>query len=146
MQKKKVLAQLIQFSMVGGFNGIIDIAVLNVLLILWPTNDNNQLLLFNTIAYLFAIMNSYIWNTRFAFKGMAKKTKREKIMFLVQAAISLIISNVVFILSYQLFDLTPISNWVIQNLSKGLSMFFSSAASFFSMKYLVFRPIKNVRS
>lgn len=139
---KKLRTQVIQFGFIGASNAIVDIVSLNVLLLIWPTKETVLLLTFNTIAYVLAIINSYIWNTKYTFSHRANIDTREISLFIVQAAAALIISNLVFIGAFQLLEAQPlikIPALISQNISKGLAMFLSSTASFLFMKYLVFR-------
>lgn len=134
--------QIILFLLVGGLNAIIDIGSLNVFLKIWPTTYEPLLILFNTIAYLLAIINSYIWNTKLAFRHYAQNNFREKMYFFLQAGISLVLSNVTFILTLRILDYFPLPIWVIQNFSKALAMAIPSTASYLFMKFFVFRHLK----
>jgi putative flippase GtrA len=142
---KKTGTQIIQFSFIGVTNALIDIGSLNILLFLWPTEKTSLLLIFNTIAYTLAIINSYIWNSKYTFKHKANFNYKELGLFLFQAFIALLVSNLVFIGVYQLLKnwfFIPIPKFVNQNISKGMAMFLSSLTSFVLMKYLVFRKRK----
>jgi putative flippase GtrA len=119
-------------------NGIIDLAALNLLLWIWPTTTAAGLFIINSIAYFLAVLNSYFWNSRLTFQMDAFLTSREKIKFVLQAAVSLIISNGVFLLFVPVFGRLTLPLWVDQNASKGLAMAISSISSFFFMKYFVF--------
>lgn len=134
--------QFTQFLLVGALNAIIDLGFLNIALYLWPTTNQNLLILFNTIAYLLAILNSYIWNSRFAFRRQARKDLREKSYFLIQAVVSLIISNTVFLGGIYVLTFSDLSFWLVQNLSKLVAMITPSIFSFIFMKYFVFRKTK----
>lgn len=139
----KSILQVAHFSVIGLFNALVDIGSLNLLLIIWPTTDKQMLLLFNSIAYTLAVTNSYIWNSRLTFREHAEFNTREKIFFVGQAIVSLLISNTVFILGVSILELLPLSHWITNNIAKGLAMFLSSTASFFFMKYLVFLNLKD---
>lgn len=139
----KGMLQVAHFSVIGVMNALVDIGTLNLFLIVWPTTDKRMLLLYNTIAYSLAVTNSYIWNSRLTFREHAEFNTREKIYFVGQAIVSLLISNTVFIVGVSVLELWPISHWITNNIAKGLAMFLSSAASFFFMKYLVFWNLKD---
>ncbi|HET7577787.1 MAG TPA: GtrA family protein [Bacillales bacterium] len=139
----KGILQYCQYSVIGASCGLIDIGSLNLFLYLWPTESDALLALFNSIAYGLAVLNSYIWNSRITFRKGARKDYRQVGLFILQALISLVISDLVFVLAihgFREFSLFP--NWMIHNASKGLSMFLSSTSSFFFMKFLVFRRKK----
>jgi putative flippase GtrA len=123
---------------VGVSCAVIDLGVLNWLLYFFPTEKPVRLILYNSIAYGLAVLNSYIWNSKYTFK--VKKTPAQFIAFIFQALISLIIANLVFLFGLWLMGFTAyFPKWLETNISKTLSMFLSSTASFFFNKLLVFR-------
>jgi putative flippase GtrA len=130
--------QFTQFSLIGILNGVIDLGALNLMLWIWSTTTTIGLFIINSVAYILAVLNSYFWNSRLTFRANAYLTSREKIKFVIQAAVSLVISNGVFLLFIYLFSRFSLPLWIDQNAAKGLSMAFSSTASFFFMKYYVF--------
>lgn len=136
------IKQILQFLFVGSLNALIDLGFLNILLFIWPTTNERLLIVFNTAAYILAIINSYIWNTRLAFRNHARNDTREKVYFLMQAGISLMISNFTFYVGMQILKLLNLSIWQIQNISKVFAMATPSLASFLFMKFLVFRSSK----
>ncbi|KUP08168.1 hypothetical protein Q73_07350 [Bacillus coahuilensis m2-6] len=139
-QRYRSIKQFFSFTMIAVINAGIDLGTFNLLLILFPSTDNAWLVTYNTIAYILAVCNSYYWNSRLTFKYNANRQRewKQMISFTTQALVSLIISNVVFILSVELLYYTILPNWMIHNLSKFLSMGLSSLASFFFMKFYVF--------
>ncbi|RKQ33527.1 GtrA family protein [Oceanobacillus halophilus] len=145
-KNREVVIQVLQFSLIGGLNALIDIGSLNLLLLFWPTENSLFLLLFNTIAYLLAITNSYIWNSNWTFRKTSSKNRKEAVYFLIQALASLIISNIVFVGGAFLLAILAIPTIAEQNIAKGSAMIISSAASFIFMRYFVFKkhrkPVK----
>lgn len=141
MKKNKTagMFQFAQFGMIGLINAGVDIGSLNLFMLLWPTDNNHTLVLFNTISYTLAIINSYIWNSKLTFKQQANFNIREFVYFLIQAAVSLFINNAVFILGISVISHFAMPEWLIRNIAKGCAMISSSTASFFFMKYFVFR-------
>ncbi|WP_208591654.1 GtrA family protein [Gracilibacillus suaedae] len=142
MKRKSGRFQFFQFSIIGVSNALIDIGVLNLLLLLFHTDKSAMLLLYNSISYCLAILNSYIWNASITFNRTSKGSSYQRIAFFVQALISLGISNLVFLGANSLFAIMEIPNWWRYNLSKALAMGLSSLASFFMIKYMVFKDYK----
>jgi putative flippase GtrA len=123
---------------VGVSCAVIDLAALNGLLYFFPTEKPVRLTLYNSITYGLAVLNSYIWNSKYTFK--VKKTPVQFLVFIFQALISLIIANLVFLFGLWVLGFTAyLPKWIETNISKSLSMFLSSTASFFFNKLLVFR-------
>lgn len=142
-QKRKAPIQPLQFTLIGISNAAVDIGSLNLLLLLSPTSHSGTLALFNTIAYCLAISNSYFWNSRITFRHSAKGSRQQQFLFVLQGLFSLLINNGVFLAFNLLFQFMEISSWISLNLSKALAMFASFAASFFMIKYFVFRDQQN---
>ncbi|EGA90616.1 GtrA-like protein [Planococcus donghaensis MPA1U2] len=142
-RKRKAPIQPLQFTIIGISNAAVDIGSLNLLLLLYPTSHSGTLTLFNTIAYCLAISNSYFWNSRITFRRSAKGSRQQQFFFVLQGLFSLLINNGVFLTFTLLFQFMEISNWISLNLSKGLAMFASFTASFFMIKYFVFKDQQN---
>lgn len=133
-----------RYCIVGISCAIIDLGALNGLLYFFPTEKTAMLTLYNSAAYGLAVLNSYIWNSKYTFK--VKKTPRQFIAFIVQALISLVIANLVFLFGLWLFGFASgVPKWIKTNIAKALSMFLSSTASFFFNKLIVFRKKRNFK-
>ncbi|ALX48911.1 GtrA family protein [Lentibacillus amyloliquefaciens] len=131
--------QFLQFGAIGFANAGIDIGTLNLLLIFFHTDERAMLLLFNTIAYSLAVANSYFWNVNITFKRSAKGSNPQRFKFIAQGIVSLGVSNLVFLGFNELLELLGVANWLRYNIAKGLAMFLSFLASFFMVKYFVFK-------
>lgn len=129
-----------KFIVVGAMNAIVDLAVLNGLLLLSPAKSTLLLFIYNTVAVVLAIANSYFWNRRWTFADSSDGSVRERSMFLVQAMLNLAINDVivVWLSSYLVFS-RSIPFFISSNASKGLAMFLSSSISYVFMRLLVFR-------
>src|SRR5690606_8736832 len=138
-EKSRTPIQTLQFTMIGLSNAAVDIGSLNLLLLLHPTNHNLTLTIFNTVAYCLAVVNSYIWNSMITFRYAARGSSKQRFGFFLQGLFSLLINNGVFLLFNFLFQLIGMPTWIRHNLAKALAMFASFTASFFMMKYFVFK-------
>ena len=63
-----LLVKILRFSLVGILNTLVDIAALNLLLWIFPTNDTWRILIFNSVACIVAACNSFLWNKYWTFK------------------------------------------------------------------------------
>lgn len=133
-----------RYCIVGISCAILDLAALNGLLYFFPTEKTAMLTLYNSAAYGLAVLNSYIWNSKFTFQ--VKKTKKQFIAFIVQALICLLIANLIFLLGLWLFSLfSDFPKWIETNVSKAISMYLSSTASFLFNKFIVFRKKRVIK-
>ncbi|MYL64833.1 GtrA family protein [Bacillus hwajinpoensis] len=134
--------QVMSFSAIGVMNALVDIGALNLLMLFFPTDDRIQLIMYNTISYVLAIINSYFWNAKLTFPSKAIHDRKQVLLFLAQAVIALGISNLVFYGALLIFEWILLPRYIERNISKGLAMLLSSASSFFMMKHLVFPRTK----
>ncbi|MBX4262107.1 GtrA family protein [Clostridium estertheticum] len=67
------LAQFIKYSVIGAFNTVIDIAVLNILSYITGITRGKFLFLFNFIAFLIYSICGYYLNKKFTFKENSAK-------------------------------------------------------------------------
>lgn len=135
---KKSLIQYGKYSVVGISCAIIDLLMLYGLLYFFPTNHSYLLTCYNSAAYGLAVLNSYIWNSRYTFKR--KKNPKQFIAFIIQAVVSLFIADFVFLIGLWLLGgIDLFSKWINTSIAKAASMFLSSISSFFFNKYIVFK-------
>lgn len=73
--------QFLQFGVIGIGNALIDIGTLNLLLILFYTEDRMMLTIYNSISYTLAIANSYFWNANITFNRTSKGSSYQRIGF-----------------------------------------------------------------
>ncbi|MFZ3588526.1 GtrA family protein [Bacillus sp. DJP31] len=140
---KKTVFQFFTYGIIGSMNALIDIGSLNLLLFLLPTTSSTLLLLFNTIAFTIAAVNSYFLNSRLTFRHQqGNGDSVQLLLFTIQAISCLLISNIVFIESIRILQLFIHPSFLVHNISKMLSMILSSSASFIFLKYFVFNNQK----
>jgi putative flippase GtrA len=136
---KKGSVRFSKFTVVGASNAVVDIGVLNLFLWLQPTRNPWELALYNGIALVLANINSYFWNTRWTFRGRSAHTKRQTVLFCVQALINVAVSNGLFLaLVRPLLIYTDVPAYLTGNVAKIISVIVASTISFFLMRYFVF--------
>lgn len=138
--RRSVGLQYLSFCMVGVSNAVVDLGALNLLLLLYPTRSDVTLLFYNTIAVMLAILNSYLWNTRWTFHDQVTNSRRERTLFVAQAILNIAINNLVLIFMTDLLP-TQTGEWSIltANLAKLSAMAAASTISFLLMRGVVFR-------
>jgi len=137
---RQVIAQYVQFSLVGLSNAVVDLGVLNLLLFLHPTNNSLILALDNSIAVALAIINSYLWNTRWTFHDEADGSNRQRALFVGQALLNIAINDLA------LLGMTSILRpsqgvWYLigSNAAKLVAMVLASTTSFILLRTAVFQ-------
>ena len=141
--QKQTGVKYAQFSLVGASNMLVDVGVLNLFLLLWPTRSPEVLVLYNVVALILANANSYLWNTLWTFRDRAQHDARQVSMFTAQGLLNVGVGNVLFWLAaHGLRAYTDLSPWVSGNVAKVVSMVAASTLSFLFLRFFVFRPRK----
>jgi putative flippase GtrA len=146
--RPRPLAQLAKFCSVGLTNGVVDLGVFNLLLWLAPTRNPNQLVVYNTVAVVAAIINSYLLNSRWTFRGLRHTGRaaatRQRLLFLAQALLNIGINDLaVWSLARVLHDVVLVSAAGTNNAVKLVAMLTSSMVSFALLRFVVFRRHKH---
>ena len=71
---RTTITQVVRFGVVGGINTVVDLSVLNLLI--WVTNTGRSgamFALFKAVAFICAVLNSYLLNRRWTFKPAPQK-------------------------------------------------------------------------
>jgi putative flippase GtrA len=119
--------QFLKFAVVGTLNTAIDIGLLNLLLYFhWNT------LVANTVAFLIAAVNSFMWNKYWTFGDKSGDWKSQLPFYLLVVAVGVGISNT-FIYIFSL-----IFGWDI-NVVKIASIAVVFVWNFLAPKFLIFK-------
>lgn len=128
-----------KFSVVGAANAAVDYAVLNLLILIYPTDSNLDVVMYNLVALVAANVNSYIGNAFWTFRERAEPSGRQRTLFALQAALNIGVSSGLFWLCIHLLSwYTTLPPFVGENIAKTVSVVAASLMSFFIMRYLVF--------
>jgi len=137
------LFQFLRFVTVGLLNTAVELIVYNALLAIHDPHNLTILTIYSTLGVIGAIANSYIFNSRWAFRGYrapaGRTAVRQRFLFIAQALVNIGINDVVTV------GLTPLlTGWDIiprvaaQNLAKVLAMGTSSVSSYLMLRWFVF--------
>ena len=132
-----------QFSLVGGSNALVDLGVLNLLLLIWPTRSPEILVVFNVVALVFTNANSYLWNTLWTFRHRARHDARQVGLFTAQGLLNVAVGGLVlWLIARLLVAYTTLSPMIGGNVAKVVSMVVASTLSFMFLRFFVFRKTK----
>lgn len=101
-----LLVKILRFSLVGIVNTIVDIAALNLLLWIFPTNDILRILTYNSAACIVAACNSFLWNKYWMFKYRGPVTAQLVLRFAGVSIVSMLGNNSILWLFIQLLPST----------------------------------------
>jgi putative flippase GtrA len=135
----QIIAQYVQFSLVGLSNAVVDLGVLNLLLFMHPTNNPTILTVDNSVAVALAIINSYLWNTRWTFRTEADGSNRQRMLFIAQALVNIAVNDLVLLgMTSILRPSQGIWYLVGSNVAKLVAMVLASTISFVLLRTAVF--------
>jgi putative flippase GtrA len=109
---------------VGTSNAVIDVGVFNAVLAAFPTRATVPLLAYNTAAVVLAATNSFVWNRRFTFRVCGPLQAGEVARFVVVAASTAGLNDLVLLTLSGLFPALMASS--------------ALALSFFGMRFWAF--------
>lgn len=132
-----------KFALVGISNALVDLAVLNLLMVLIPNHTARVLVMENTVAVACAIVNSYVLNRKWTFADSSDGSTGERVLFIAQALLNIALNDWIlgWCTTYLVFS-RDIPIFVSSNASKALAMFLSSSVSYLFMRYVVFRGVR----
>ena len=135
-----------KFVLVGLSNALVDLAVLNLLMVLIPDHRPRVLVMENTVAVAFAIVNSYILNRRWTFADSSNGSPLERTLFFFQALLNIGLNDWIlgWCTTYLVFS-RNIPLFVSSNASKAVAMFLSSSVSYVFMRFVVFRSVRRLQ-
>ena len=128
-----------KFSAVGLINAAVDLAVLNLLLWAYPTEEPWQFVLYNFVALVLANINSYVLNSLWTFRGQAHPGLKQGGLFALQALVGVGVSSAIFwLLIHYALNSTGLPPVVAGNAAKVVSTTIASTLSYFVQRHLVF--------
>ncbi len=132
-----------QFVFVGLGNAVVDLIFFNGLYFLFPTRNVDQLVLYNTVSVIAAILNSYVWNSRWTFRTQVrtqgKDALRQKVLFVIQSLINIVVNDLIlWVIAPMVLEVHAIPHVMANNIAKLVAMFLASLTSFVMMKLFVF--------
>jgi putative flippase GtrA len=132
------LKQLLRFGLVGSLNTMIDLAVLNCLLWVWPTHRNSVLLLDNSIAFSIGAINSFLLNKYWTFQQSGYPGAREITRFALTTLAALALNDSILWLISGLLHPVFLSAPLWANVSKLGAIAGTVLLSYLGMRLWVF--------
>lgn len=128
-----------KFSVVGLINAVVDLAVLNLLLWAYPTEEAWHFVLYNLVALVLANINSYVLNSLWTFRGQADPGLKQGGLFALQALVGVGVSSALFwLLIHYALNSTGLPPVVAGNVAKVISTAIASTLSYFVQRHVVF--------
>jgi putative flippase GtrA len=101
-RNNSLVIKFLRFSLVGILNTIVDIAALNLLLLISPTSDIWRILTYNSVACIVAACNSFLCNKYWTFKYRGPVTAQLVLRFAGVSTVSMLGNNFILWVFIQL--------------------------------------------
>ncbi len=138
--------QILRFGLVGGVNTGIDLLMFNGLLWLWPTQNTTSLLAYNSFAYAFGAINSFILNKYWTFQNMRRTTYGEVVRFALTTFCGILCNDGILWVAGNFLHPVMINATLWANASKVLAISGTFMISYLGMRLWVFakQPGRNL--
>ena len=136
--RNRTIWQLLRFGMVGCLNTTIDLLVLNGLLWLWPGQAMTRLLLFNTIAYAYGALISFVFNRYWTFQRTGRPKAREGARFLLVTLAAIVCNALIVWLMSKILLPVHLNPTLWTNSSKVAAIGGTILVSYLGMRLWVF--------
>ena len=134
----RTIWQFLRFGLVGCLNTTIDLLVLNCLLQLWPMQNIARLLLFNTIAYAFGALNSFVLNRYWTFQRTGRPKAREGARFLLMTLAAIACNDLLMWFMSKILHPVYLNPTLWTNISKVAAIGGTILVSYLGMRLWVF--------
>ena len=136
--RKRGIGQVLRFGLVGGLNTIVDLLILNMLLLLFPTSSTRMILIYSAIAYSLGAVNSFLLNKYWTFGYRKKTTVREVIRFIVTILCGIGWSSIILWLASNALHPLLVNTTIWANASKVVAISGTALISYLGMGLWVF--------
>ena len=138
---RALLPRAVRFGIVGIGNTLVDLAVLNVLLYAFGTDERHALLFpaFATVSFVAATLNSFYWNRNWTFRAKEGSVTRDLSRFYLVTVVSFLVNVGVSTLLVWLHPFPTLSQTVWANVAKLAAVGISLLINFVGYQKLVFR-------
>jgi putative flippase GtrA len=136
--RKRTIGQVIRFGLVGIVNTVVDLLILNMLLLLFPTNSIRVVLIFSALAYGLGAVNSFLLNKYWTFGYRQRTTWREVVRFTVTTSCGIGWSSIILWLASNALHPILINPTVWANASKVVAISGTALISYLGMSLWVF--------
>ena len=136
--RKRWIGQVLRFGLVGGFNTLVDLLILNMLLLLFPTNSTRMILIYSAIAYSVGAVNSFLLNKYWTFGYRQRTTWREVARFIATTLCGIGWSSIILWLASNALHPILINPTIWANASKVIAISGTALISYLGMSLWVF--------
>jgi putative flippase GtrA len=136
--RRRWVRQVFRFGLVGGLNTIVDLLILNMLLLLFPTSSTRMILIFSAIAYSLGAVNSFLLNKYWTFGYRQRTTWNEVVRFILTTLCGIGWSSIILWLASNVLHPILINPTMWANASKVIAICGTALINYLGMSLWVF--------
>lgn len=134
----RLLRQLARYMVVGVSTMLLDIALLNLLMVMFPTTAPVTITLYSTGSYLFTLLLAYLWHRWWTFRSRQEHRRLVWRFLLLNGSTMAVNALAVLVFAALLTDLTALDALLIGTISKTLGTTISGLLNFLGSRSWVF--------
>jgi putative flippase GtrA len=134
----KTLWQFVRFGLVGGLNTFIDVALFNVLVWMFPTNNVYLVIVLNSVAYFVGALNSFFLNKLWTFKQRSSATGDQVMRFILVTSLGIVCNDAFLWLATSILNGLSLQSFLWVNVAKVAAIGGSVTVSYMGMRFSVF--------
>jgi putative flippase GtrA len=140
-EKNKTIVQFIRFALIGVANTAVNVGIFNYFVNITGVTRGIPVVVISAVAFLAGIVNSYIWNSHWAFKdGFTNSVYQFERFFLVTFMGLLVNIVMVIMVTTLVHQLGP--EILELNVANLIGVLFAMVWNFFGYRHLVFKEKK----
>src|SRR5581483_10081185 len=136
--RPRLLGQMVRFGLVGVLNTVVDLLLLNILLLLFPTTNSLMLLAYNALAYSVGGVNSFLLNKYWTFGHKQTTSRSELIRFAITTLGGIMWSSIILWIASNVLHPILINPTMWANASKVFAIGGTALISYLGMRLWVF--------
>lgn len=134
----QAVGQVLRFCLVGGLNTILDLLLFNCLLWVFPTADPVNLIVYNSLAYAFGGINSFVLNKYWTFRHRQSIDPGEVTRFIITTLAGICVNDILLWIFSNAIHWQDINPTLWANVSKVIAIFGTFLISYSGMRLWVF--------
>src|SRR5258708_7580304 len=135
---KTAVFQFLRFGLVGLFNTFLDLAVFNIIVKIFPTQDATTLVVFNSIAYFIGAFNSFFWNKLWTFGQHSTTSTDQVVRFALVTSVGILCNDAFLWMATSVLNSLSLQGFLWTNVAKIVAIGGSALVSFFCIPLSAF--------
>ena len=138
-----IIWQFVKFALIGVSNTAINFGVINLFVLYTGVTRGPGTAIYEAIAFLLAVLNSYFWNSHWSFENKNPRTLAEFMKFVIITVVGLLVSSATVYIVTTFISHPSITAELWVNIANLIATLITMFWNFSGFKFIVFRPVKD---